>query len=339
MDELAFVLGEVFGVKVRDDGTWLHALICADEGYFTARIRNNPVAEVFVTPRALDGFQLSLRGERIPADATFERAFTISTNDHELARLWLDDVARKTLLDSAYEYQPTESYLTGLEDYMTPQSWSAIPARRTWMYEIANNELIATKGNVEQQPDRIAIAVETACTIAARCRRWAAEYAPIAQRIGAKHAAEVELGGAPVITSQRASVEVTLQLVRRLPGERAGRLRTLITAKRVGLHDEKSYSLVNRSARSTMVPPLPDGSRREFSLDAYRLRATSDKVELDELAKKQLLAAQPSVVAADLDSIDVWFDGAPMEAERLDAAFALAAHLAIGEAAQHGPYR
>ena len=88
-----------------------------------------------------------------------------------------------------------------------------------------------------------------------------------------------------------------------------------------------------------MVPPLPEGDHRDFGLDAYRARASTEALDLDELAKKLMLAARPSVVAADVDSIDVWFDGAPMEPERIDAALALAAHLALGSTAQHGPYR
>ncbi len=336
MTELATFLETFLGTQVRNDGTWLHTLLSVDGGYFNARVRNDPVAELFVTPRSLDGFELTLRGERMKPDASFDTALTMSTNDHELARLWLDPVARAQLLDSAYEYHVGESYVEGLGiEPLRP----GIPFRRIWTYELANDELIATKGNVETQLDRLALALETAAVIAARTRRWAAEYAVIAQRLGATCQAEVELGGAPVMRSNRAAIEVTLQLLRRLPGERTGRLRTLITAKRVGHHDERTYSLVDRSARSTMVPPLPEGDRRDFGLDAYRARASTEALDLDELAKKQVLAARPSVVAADLDSIDVWFDGAPMEPERIDAAFALAAHLALGSAAPHGPYR
>ncbi len=334
--ELARFLETFLGTPVRTDGTWLHTLMAVDGGYFNARVRNDPVAELIVTPRAMDGFELTLRGERIRPDAAFETALTVQTNDHELARIWLDPIARDQILASAYEYHLGESYVEGLG---VEPSRPGIPFRRIWTYELANDELVATKGNVEPQPDRLALALETAAVIAARTRRWAAEYAAIAQRLGAKCQAEVELGGAPVLISNRATALVTLQLLRRLPGERNGRLRTLITAKRVGHHDDRTYSLVDRSARSTMVPPLPEGDRRDFGLDAYRARASTEALDLDELAKKQLLASRPSVVAADLDSIDVWFDGAPMEPERIDAAFALAAHLALGSTAQHGPYR
>lgn len=338
MSDLASFLETFLGSQVRNDGAWLHTLINTDGGFFNARVRNDPVAELFVTTRAMDGFELTLRGERMRPDATFETALTVQTNDHELARLWLDPIARDRVIASAYEYHLTESYMEGLATdpfYRAPGA----PVRRIWTYELANDELIAAKGGVETQLDRLALALETAGVIAARSRRWADEYAAIGQRIGTKHAAEVELGGAPVLTSNRSAVEVSLQLLRRLPGERTGRLRTLITAKRRGHHDDRTYSLVDRSARSTMVPPLPDGSRRDFGIEDYRLRASTESLELDELAKKQLLAARPSVVAADLDSIDIWFDGAPMEPERIDAAFALTAHLALGSAVGHGPYR
>jgi hypothetical protein len=336
MSELAAFLESFLGSPVRTDGAWLHTLMAVDGGYFNARLRNDPVAELFVTPRALDGFELTLRGERMRPDATFETALTVQTNDHELARMWLDQVAREQILDSAYEYHLGESYIEGLG---AEPPRPGVPFRRIWTYELANEEMVATKGNVETQLDRLALALETAAVIVARTRRWAAEYAAIGHRIGASSHAEVEVGGAPVLTSNRAAVEVSLQLLRRLPGERTGRLRTLIAAKRVGHHDDRTYSLVDRSARSTMVPPLPEGDKRDFGLDGYRARASTDALDLDELAKKQLLAARPSVVAADLDSIDIWFDGAPMELERIDAAFALAAHLALGSTAQHGPYR
>ena len=94
MTELATFLETFLGSPVRADGTWLHTLMSVDGGYFNARVRNAPVAELFVTPRSLDGFELTLRGERIKPDASFDTALTVSTNDHELARLWLDTVAR-----------------------------------------------------------------------------------------------------------------------------------------------------------------------------------------------------------------------------------------------------
>lgn len=340
MEDLATAIAAFFGSQVRTDDAWVHTVLRSDDGFFTARARTHPVAELFVTPRALDGFTLTLRGERIRPDAAFEHAFTVSTNDHALAHVWLDDVARRALLDSAYDYETDEFRISdailrpGDPFYRPPGT-----ARRIWTYELANDELIVSKGSVETRPQRIAIALQTAGTIVSRCRRWAAAYREIANQLGAQAHAEVELGGAPVITSNRYPVEVTLSLLRRLPGENTGRLRTLVTAKRVGLHGEQSFSLVNRSARRTMIPPLPDGSRRDFAIEDYRLRASSEAVDLAEVAKKQVLAAQPSVVVADADSIDVWFDGAPMEPERLDAAFALAAHLAVGNAVPQGPYR
>ncbi|MBA2543688.1 MAG: hypothetical protein H0V17_28860, partial [Deltaproteobacteria bacterium] len=203
MDELGVVLGSFFGSQVRNDGAWHHTVVRSDEGFFTTRVRTHPTAELFVTPRPLDGFTLTLRGERIRPDATFDTALTISTNDHELARHWLDTVARTAVLDSAFDYHSadTSSDIIGLgvgDPFYRPPG---MVVRRIWTYELANDELIATKGTVEPQAERIALALTTACTIASRCRRWAAEYAPIARRIGAESRSEIELGGAPVITS------------------------------------------------------------------------------------------------------------------------------------------
>lgn len=334
MDELATVLA-LFGTQVRHDGSWVHSLVRSDDGFFNVRARMNPFAEVFVTPRALDGFQLTLRAERIKPASVFEDTMTISSNDHELARVWLDTVARTAVLDSAYELDATEfRFLQPGDPFYRPH----VEVRRIWTYELAENELIVTKGTVENQADRMATVVRTACTVASRCRRWAAQYAAIAQRVDGKCGDEVALGGPPLITSNRAPVEVSLSLLRRLPGDRNGRLRTLITAKRVGLHDERTFSVVDETAARSIVPPLPKGSRRPF-LEPYRLRSTEEGFELDEPTKKLIVAARPGAVVADLDSIDVWIDGAPLDPDQLDAAFALAAHLAIGNAAQAGPYR
>jgi len=343
VSELATVLATVFGSQVRSDGAWLHTLVRSDDGDFPVRVRTAPVAELFVTTRPLDGFELVLRGERMRSDATFDTALTVSTNDHELARLWLDATARTALIDSAYEDTPFEHGIMetiglglGLGDGAVRPF---VPARRIWSYELGNDELVASKGAGETQPDRIATALSTAVTIVSRCRRWATEYGAIARRIGGEAATEIELGGPPVITSKRSAAEVTLQLLRRLPGDRTGRLRTLITARRAGHHDDRTFSLVARSAVHAMVPPIPTGDRRDIALDDYRMRASTDTAELDELTKTQVAVARPSVVIADHDSIDIWFDGAPIEADRLEAAFALAAQLAIGTTVQHGPYR
>jgi hypothetical protein len=212
-------------------------------------------------------------------------------------------------------------------------------SKRTWTYELANDEIVVTKGTVEADPKRIATAMATGCALAGRSARWAREYAELARQLGGRARSEVELGGQPAITASRSAIDVSLSLLRRLPGESRGRLRTLVTAKRVGHHDERTFSLVDETAVRTMVPPLPKGDRRDVELASYRLRSSEDEFALDELAKKLVVAARPSVVVADLDSIDIWYDGAPMEHARLDAAFALAAHLAVGNAAAQGPYR
>ena len=74
MDELATVLAVVFGSEVRADAAGTHTLVRSGDAFFTARIRTSPVAELFVTTRALDGFELKLRCEGYEKGAAFERA-------------------------------------------------------------------------------------------------------------------------------------------------------------------------------------------------------------------------------------------------------------------------
>jgi hypothetical protein len=141
-------------------------------------------------------------------DPAFDGAFALSTNDEPLMRAWLDDESRRALLASTYEFETAESLLYEVGD-------PTRIARRTWTYELANDELVATKGAFEGDPERFMVAIRTACTIGARSQRWAAEYAELARSVGAHAASEIELGGAPVLTATRSSIEVAMQLVRK----------------------------------------------------------------------------------------------------------------------------
>jgi hypothetical protein len=339
IDEIATVLSSVFNAQVRQDERGLRTLVCSDGAYFTTRIRVDPVAEVFIATRPLDGFELALRWNGGTSSSEFHHAFAMTTNDDEMSRLWLDDHGRRALLDSATTSTIDEvSFGQAGLAFGDPFFADTTSVRRTWTYEIANDELVVTKGGTEFDPNRIAIAVRTGCALAGRSQRWARQYADLAVRLGVTARTDLEIGGKPIITAVRQGLDVGLHLIRRVADEKTGRLRTLISARRVS-QDERTLSIVDEHAVRAAVPPVPKGGRRDFELEGYRLRTSDAATKLDELAKKLVAAARPIAVVADLDSIDVWFDGAPLEHERLDPAFALAAHLAIGSAAQSGPYR
>ncbi len=319
------------GEKTRVEGTILHAIVQQGDSWVPTRVRTEPVAEVFVATRALDGFELAIRfGDRWRdpdvGDPTFDDAFALETNDVPLMRAVLDDAARDAILASIYSY-PHEDPFTGRVQLV----------QRTWNYDLAADQLVITKGSRETDVEHYMRFVVAGCTLAARAQRWASEYAKVAREIGGTAAAEVEIGGAPVISVTRSAVDVAVRLVRRI-GD-AARLRTIVSAPRIG--SEGTLSLVNDDLPKAARPPLPDGERRHLELGDYKLRASSDDAaaKVSELAKKLIAVAQPAVIVVDVDSVDVWFDGAPCERTRLDAAVALVAQLAVDAIAAQGPYR
>lgn len=340
MDELITVLEEVFGSPARRDDRGIHAVIRSDGAFVPARIRTTPVAELFVTTRALDGFTLSIKwADRDPA--TFESAFSIDTNDQPLADLFLDATSRHALLDSIYEYQSEDVSLSeaigipkGAFGWRPPAT-----AKRAWTYELASNEIAATKGGIEHQSDKITRALTCACALAARSTRWAGEYAVLARELGGGSTrSEVDLGGPPVFTLARNAVDVSLRVLRTLPDAKA-HLRTAISAQRVS-PDASSICVYDAELPKSARPPLPAGGKRSIALAGYKLRASEAEPALvDELAIKLIGIAKPAAAIVDADSADVWFDGAPLDRERIDAAIELAARWAVGTVALSGPYR
>lgn len=321
------------GDKARVEGDTLRAIVRHGDAWLSSRVRTSPVAEVFVLTRALDGFELSVRwGDRWSdsdvGDQAFDRAFAVTTNDEAMMRAWLDETSRAALLASKY------AYASGDPSLATTQG---SPATRTWTYELANDELVVTKGGPESDVDRFLVAVTTACAIAARSQRWAASYADIARKIGGSAASEVVIGGDPVISATRSAIDVTMRLVRR---ERtsAERLRTIISAPRIG---EGRLALWNDGLPKPARPAMPDGTRFPLDLGAYQLRASDARAagRLDDSTKKLVLAARPAIVRVDATSVDRWFDGALSDLLQIDTAVALAAHLAVDAIASHGPYR
>jgi hypothetical protein len=333
------------GEKVRVEGTTLQATVRQGDAWFATRIRTEPVAELYVTTRALDGFELSVRwGDRWRdpevGEDTFDGAFGLATNDEPLMRSWLDEPARRALLDSIYTFQVDDlSYSESLGLRPGDRGWQpAATGQRTWTYELRDDELAVTKGSSERNAERFMRAIVTACTVAARSQRWAAEYAVLARSLGGSAASELELGGKPIIMAARDGVGVSIRVLRRVAGG-VGRLRTLVSAPRA--QGSGTLSLVDQDFPRTARPALPDGSRHPLELASYQLRASSPEMaaKLDETTRKLVMLARPGALTLDASAVELWLDGAPMEHARLDAAVVLVTRCAIDAIAVQGPYR
>lgn len=172
--ELSGFLGDV---KVRTEREVLHAIVRSGESWFAVRGRTLPFAEIFVIARPLDGFELTIawgdrRRDPDVGDPEFDAAFGLTTNDEALMRVYLDEVSRRAMFYSIYEFQQPDELIPSTH-------------RRTWTYELGKDQVIATKGSAERDPRRFATAIHTACALAARSQRWALEYAAIARSLDA----------------------------------------------------------------------------------------------------------------------------------------------------------
>ena len=323
-------LAAALGEKTRIEGSMLHAIVQRGDAWLAARVRTDPFAEIFIATRPLDGFTLSIHwGDRWRdpdvGDVMFDNTFGLQTNDQPLMRAFLDGTSRDALMASIYTFSELDALLQPKQ------------VQRTWTYELENDQLVVTKGSRELDVDLFMRAILCGCTLAGRSQRWATEYTEAARLIGGRVAAEVQIGGDPVLTTVRSAVDASVRIVRRTA--RAERLRTVVAAERIG--GEGSLSVVCDQLPKDARPDLPDGDRQPLELGDYRLRASSRDAatKLDELAKKLVGIAQPAVIVMGLDDVEVWFDGAPTEPARLDAAVALVARLAVDAVAARGPYR
>lgn len=206
----------------KPDGDSLVGVVRVDDAWFSVRWRAMPFAEIFVTTRPLGGFTFRLREGRV-----------LATNDDALVDRWLDDVSRRAIDGSHWTFEQT-----------------------------ADDRLVATKGRYEAEPKAMLAAMTTACTIAARSHRWAAEYVQLARELGASARSHLEIGGAPIIVAERHAMELEVALVR------DRRLHTVVRTRRVGSEPTR----VDEFAKKLLDVARPDDTR----IDADRVELWFD---------------------------------------------------------------
>ncbi len=299
------------------DAAGLRIELTLDGMLYRARAQLEPVGRVAVQLPSTDGFELTVRwtdrvqhGVRAPS---FDDSCLVETNDVALAGVWLDEEARAALLASRYA--------SG-----TPESLRAtVPLLRdgTWQHELRSDEVMASRADAEVSPERIADLLAASLALATRPVRWARRLAPIAKALGGEAAARVELGGRPVVRVHRGPIDVDVRLLRRLGPADPGRLRTVVGAHRVGASGE-TLTLIADDLPRTAWPPANEPA--------------PSSLRIDDRARALLDAARPATTLVRRHDVEITFDGALADRERLGAAIELAAHWA-GERTQTGPYR
>jgi hypothetical protein len=159
--------------------------------------------------------------------------------------------------------------------------------------------------------------------LASRPVRWAHAFARVALALGGRSSRRVEVGGKPALRVRRHDVDVNVHLVRRLgPGD-PGRLRTVISAHRIASGGE-TLSLISEGLPRAAWPPPADPS--------------TGTLYIDPRAAALLDAARPSSTIVRSHDVEIAFDGALTDRDRMGSAIELAAWWAC-DARAMGPYR
>ncbi len=288
--------------------------VVAEIDGFTARARLAPLGHVIVGLDC-DGFELDVRWtDRASSTraATFDDSFLVETNDVALAGAWLDGYARAALLASRY-----------VSDAPLPERMTATLVRDgAWRHFIRGGSVGAVRGDAEPNVERVADMLVTTLALAQRPARWARGWAALARELGGDAATRVELGGRPVIRARRAGVDVTVRLLRRLAADEAGRLRTLVGAHRHGSGGDTLTLITDDLPRAAWPPANVDPRAAALRIDAR--------------ARELLDRARPATTIVRPHDVEITFDGALADRDRLDAAIELCAHWAGG---RDEPYR
>ena len=296
----------------------VHAEILIDNVWYRARLEMEPCARVTVALPSTDGFELTVKwsdrwaNDGAPRALSFDDSFLVETNDLALAGVWLDHEARSGLLASRY--------VSGVNG----ERKTALMFRDgAWVHEVSNDEVSARRREHEPSESRMADMLLASLLLASRPVRWARAFATVGRALGGEPATRIEVGGKPALRVRRGFVDVLVRVVRRLgPGD-PGRLRTIVGAHRHGSGGE-TLSLISEGLPRSAWPPPADFSCGTLSIDTR--------------AAQLLDAARPSATTVRVHDVEIAFDGALGDRERLGAAIELAAWWAA-DARSAGPYR
>lgn len=306
------------GARAEVSGARVHADVPLDDTSYRARLEMGPAARVAVALPCTDGFELTVKwsdrhaSDGAPRAPSFDDSFLVETNDLALAGVWLDHEARSGLLASRYvsSQQPARHTALMLRD-------------GTWIHEVANDEVSAHRRDAETSVDRMADMLMVSLLLAARPRRWARAFAALGHALGGEPARRIEVGGKPALRVRRGNVDVLVHIVRRLgPGD-PGRLRTIVSAHRHGSGGETLSLIREDLPRAAWPPPSP---------------VTGGTLPIDARAAELLDTGQPSATTVRPHDVEIAFDGAIADRERLGAAVELAAWWA-SDRFRTGPYR
>lgn len=305
------------GARVSQHGPRTEAELQFEGTTYRARLEMDPAARVIVNMPSTDGFELVLRWNdrwtnSEPRAANFDDSFLVETNDLALAGVWLDREAREALLASRY-----------VSTKQAERDTALLIRDGAWIHEVSNDEVCARRRGTESSTERMADMLLVSLLLAARPVRWAKAFAELGRALGGEPATRIDVGGKPALRVRRGSVDVVVRVVRRLgPGD-PGRLRTIVSAHRHASSGD-TLSLISDNLPRAAWPPPGD--------------LNGGTLPIDNRAGHLLDVARPSATMVRKHDVEIAFDGAGIERDRLGAAIELAAWWA-SSARDSGPYR
>jgi hypothetical protein len=307
------------GARGQVHGDLVEADVPIDGVWYRTRLAMRPAASVVVALPSTDGFELTVRwndrwanGDGAPRAASFDDSFLVETNDFALAGVWLDHDVRSGLLASRYVSSPRAERKTAV-----------LLRDARWVHQVSHDEVLAHRPDAEWSEHRMADMLMASLLLASRPVRWARAFSRVALTLGGRSAARIEVGGKPALRVRRHGVDISVAVVRRLGPSDPGRLRTVISAHRIGSGGE-TLSLISDGLPRAAWPPPADPSGGTLAIDTH--------------AAALLDAARPSATTVRPHDVEIAFDGALTDHERIGAAIELAAWWACDSHAT-GPYR
>ncbi len=324
------------------------------EGQFhSLRLRFDPLLEIFLDLPPLDGFELLIQwgdrwlGDTNIGDPQVDDAYYIRTNDPLLAKLWLDEPARRALIRERMRIERHDAderaRLYQLRQ-VDPLDLAEARIRRPATIEIRDNRLSSARGLKYIPPDEVVDALEVACTLAGASGRWGARCSELALLTGAsvkQITDRIELGSTAILLEQQ-RVDVEVRYLRRGGGAH-DRLTTRVRGNRASASD-LVWSVVDGDAPRGPLPELPAGGKQRAPKPLRHLdvRTSNDDAAipftlLEPLFVRETAKARAVIVSE--SDVTVWFDGAVLAPEPIAIATRVVAQLATDAVQPDGPYR
>lgn len=316
-------------------------------------MRFDPLLEIFLDLPPLDGFELLIQwgnrwlGDTDIGEPQVDDAYFIRTNDPLLARLWLDEPARRALIRERMRIELHDAnerarLLKLLQN--DPLDLAEARIRRPSTLEIRDNRLSSARGLKYIPPDEVVDALEVACVIAGASGRWGARCSELALLTGAsvKQVTDrIELGSTAILLEQQ-RVDVEVRYLRRGGGTHH-RLTTRVRGNRASASDVV-WSIVDGDVPRGPLPELPAGSKQRAprSLRHLDVRVSHDGAAIPFALFEPLFVRDTdkarAVIVSESD-VTVWFDGAVLAPEPIAIATRVVAQLATDSVLPDGPYR